>query len=184
MTKITYILIAIFTFTTCSENNISTIAGHVIESSNNYITIVTQNNDTLSYAKHDVSSEKVLYLDSVIITYFDTLGVSNIKNVVVVDHKLPCINNRTAMLIGTWQSTLCQHDADNIKLTFNIDNTIHINTIDERKIERWFIDGNCIMTHNNDLAQSDIKRYDLIRVDNTSLIVADGDRIVQFAKIE
>lgn len=183
--KFLVIIVTIASLTTCTnrEGRFTTV-GHVADIKNNQISIVTIDKDTLRYSTEkliSLSNEPIFLKDSVLISYIDTLGQNNATSILVISHNLPNINNRSAMLIGTWQSTISQYDTVKFMVKFKVDSTVEITDNGGYLNQNWFVEGDSIMLSNGyKLTQ----KYNLIRVDNATLTLNDGARVVHFSKID
>ena len=163
--------------TTCKSELRYTASGCVVESAHNYVTIVS-GSDTLTYSIANLerdSQDKILYRDSVLITYINDFGFCDATSLIVVGHNLPYINNRSDMLLGTWRN-----EKQSMELTFNSDNTVDIHAEGEPTREQWIVDGKNVIFGN--LVAEKSSQLGLVRVDNSTLTLSDGDQIVYFTK--
>lgn len=189
MTFINILVICFLCIATSSCNNTNkqldskTASGIVIENSINYISIKTNNGDTLTYSTYELnrdSVDKVFLEDSVLVKYQYIDGIATISDIVVINHNLPFINNISAMLVGTWNN----NDTTNInnpnKLIFNTDSTLEIITTDNKECLKWYIDGCNIMTHDT-LSTNSIA---VVRVDDNYLTISiSNDNVIKFDKV-
>lgn len=176
-------------FVACNNVNNETkndkkISGKIIEVSSNYISITTEQGDTLTYSTYETDKDKcdkVFMEDSVLVTYSFVNGVATVSDIVVISHNASFINNISAMLVGTWNN----NDTTNIdnpnKLVFKTDSTLEIITTNNKECLKWYIDAFNIMTHDT-ISTNNIS---VIRVDNNILTIRfDNSNIVKFEKVE
>jgi membrane carboxypeptidase/penicillin-binding protein PbpC len=165
-----------------SQSETQTATGRVIETSINFLSIETDNGDTLTYSTYDIDRDnidKVFIEDSVIVTYNYKNGIASVSDIVVINHNLPFINNISAMLVGTWSND----DSSTIevpnKLIFNTDSTLEIIVSNNKESLKWYIEGNTITTHDS----SKTNTISIVRVDNNILTLSfSDDKVVHFDK--
>jgi membrane carboxypeptidase/penicillin-binding protein PbpC len=165
-----------------SQSETQTATGRVIETSINFLSIETDNGDTLTYSTYDIDRDnidKVFIEDSVIVTYNYKNGIASVSDIVVINHNLPFINNISAMLVGTWSND----DSSTIevpnKLIFNTDSTLEIIVSNNKESLKWYIEGNTITTHDSFKTNT----ISIVRVDNNILTLSfSDDKVVHFDK--
>lgn len=165
-----------------SQSETQTATGRVIETSINFLSIETDNGDTLTYSTYDIdrgSIDKVFIEDSVIVTYNYKNGIASVSDIVVINHNLPFINNISAMLVGTWSNGDSSAIEVPNKLIFNTDSTLEMIVSDNKESLKWYIEGNTITTHDS----SKTNTISVVRVDNNILTLSfSDDKVVHFDK--
>lgn len=158
---------ALFVMTACSHNsqNINKIYGTIDNVGRDSLVLVA-GHDTLYLAHtHNPECTHSNYIagDSVMIVYHD----QDIDDIAVIAHSQPGIDNASVLLIGTW-------DAENYRITLSSDNSATIEDDGDLCECQWMLSkNNVLMCFGSEAAET--RSYNLLRVDNDSLIVIIGD---------
>lgn len=138
--------------------------------------VVVANNDTISLSRTCGANCKYTDLplgqDSVILYYvMDNSGKMHVKDVIVLNHNEPVLNNVTAMLIGTWE--LDNEDSNIKEVFFDESLKARILTKAGKMLDiSWLIKGKNIAYGSG--INSDINQYQIVRVDANSLTISEN----------
>lgn len=147
--------------------------------------VVVANNDTISLSRTCGANCKYtdvpLGQDSVVLYYvMDNSGKMHVKDVIVLNHNEPVLNNVTAMLIGTWE---LDNEESNIK-EVSFDETLKAQMVTKagKMLDiSWLIKGKNIVYGSG--IKSNIDQYQIVRVDANSLTISDNRSVYTLKRL-